>query len=187
MERFRIGKGRALAQMNAQGNDIYLRPLDGPELLLVDALNAEAVKDMHRRGLAPAVTVETSPGRFQAWVKVSEHPLPEGVRRPTVAGLACGFSKVGKFGRLAGFTNQQAAQNRAGRQPYVLASDSRRKVAAAAQPYLDALDRPVREHAAERQRLAQVGRERLIQLERQELVKVEKTTRAPRRDRGRSR
>jgi hypothetical protein len=50
--------------MNAQGGDIYFRPLDGPELLLVDALDAEAVKDMGRRGLAPAVTVETSSGHF---------------------------------------------------------------------------------------------------------------------------
>jgi hypothetical protein len=29
-----------LKRMNAQGGDIYLRPFDGPQLLLVEALNA---------------------------------------------------------------------------------------------------------------------------------------------------
>ena len=107
-----------LKRMNAQGGDIYLRPLDGLVLLLVDALDAQAVNDMRREGLAPAVTVETSSQRFQAWIKVSGHPLPEGGRKPTVAGLARGFSKVGEFGRLAGLTNQKAELSRTGRHPY---------------------------------------------------------------------
>lgn len=56
-----------LKRMNAQGGDIYVQPLGGPELFLVDALDAAALEDMRRQGLAPAMTVETSPGRFQAW------------------------------------------------------------------------------------------------------------------------
>jgi hypothetical protein len=36
--------------MNAQGGDIYFRPVDGPELLLVDALSAEGCEgDVHKR------------------------------------------------------------------------------------------------------------------------------------------
>jgi hypothetical protein len=147
---------RWLKRMNAQGGDIYLRPLDGPELLLVDALDAEAVKDMRRQGLAPAVTVETSSGRFQAWVKVSEHPLPEGVRKPTVAGLARGFSKAGEYGRLAGFTKQKAEPSRAGRYPYVLAHEATGKVAPAARQYLATIELHLREVAAEKQRRLQV-------------------------------
>jgi hypothetical protein len=50
-----------LIRMNAQGGDIYLRPLDGPELLLVDALSAEAVKGMHRQELAPASDYRNKP------------------------------------------------------------------------------------------------------------------------------
>jgi hypothetical protein len=157
-----------LKRMNAQGGDINLRPLDGPELLLVDALDAEAVKDMHRQGLAPAVTVETSPGRFQAWVKVSDRPISEGLRKPAVAGLARSFSKVGEYGRLAGFTNQQAAQNRTGQQPYVLASESTGKVAPAAQQYLRTVELHLREAATEQLRL----------------VAAEKARRAPPRGRG---
>ena len=141
-----------LKRMNAQGGDIYLRPLDGPELVLVDALDAEAVKDMRRQGLAPAVTIETSPGRFQAWLKVSDRPLREGLRKPAVAGLARSFSKVGEYGRLAGFTNQQAEQNRAGQQPYVLASDATRKVAPVAKKYLATIELYLQEVATEKLR-----------------------------------
>jgi hypothetical protein len=35
--------------MDAEGGDIYPRQLDWPELLLVDARKAEAIKDMHRK------------------------------------------------------------------------------------------------------------------------------------------
>jgi hypothetical protein len=140
-----------LKRMNARGGDIYLRPLDGPELLLVDALNAEALDDMHRQGLAPALTIETSPGRFQAWVKVSDHPLPGGLREPAVAGLARSFPKAGEYGRLAGFTNQRIEPNPAGRQPFILARPATGKVAPTAQPYPAAIQRHLSELAAEKQ------------------------------------
>jgi hypothetical protein len=96
-----------LKRMNAQGGDILLRPLDGPELLLVDALDAEAVKDMRRQGLAPAVTIETSPGRFQAWVKVSDHLLPEVLRKPVVAALARVFPTVAS---MAGWPDSRTSR-----------------------------------------------------------------------------
>lgn len=160
-----------LKRMNAQGGDIYLRPLDGSQLLLVEALNAEALEDMRMQGLAPALTVETSPGRFQAWVKLSDHPLPEELRKHAVSGLARVLPKVGQHGRLAGFTNQQVERNPVGRQPFVLAHDAAGKVAPAAQPYLAAMERHLRELAAEKQRL----------------IDAEKARRAPRHDRGRSR
>jgi hypothetical protein len=142
-----------LKRMNAQGGDIYIRPLDGPELLLVDALNAEALKDMHRGGLAPAVSIETSPGRFQAWVKVSDHPLPEELRKQAVEGLARGFSKFDEYGRLAGFTNQMAEQRRGGRHPYVLAHDATGKVSPAAEQYVGTIAQHLRAVATERSRL----------------------------------
>jgi hypothetical protein len=160
-----------LKRMNAQGGDIYLRPFDSPQLLLVEALNAEALEDMRMQGLAPALTIETSPGRFQAWVKLSDHPLPEELRKHAVSGLARVLPKVGQHGRLAGFTNQQVERNPVGRQPFVLAHDATGKVAPAAQPYLAAMERHLRELAAEKQRL----------------IDAEKARRAPRHDRGRSR
>jgi hypothetical protein len=160
-----------LKRMNAQGGDIYLRPLDGPELLLVDALNAAAVEDMRRQGLAPAMTVETSPARYQAWVKLSDHPLPEELRKHAVSGLARVLPKFGQHGRLAGFTNQQVQSNPAGRQPFVLGHEATGKVASAAQPYLAAIEWHPRELTAEKQRL----------------INAEKAQKAQRHDRGRSR
>jgi hypothetical protein len=146
-----------LKRMNAEGSDISLRPLDGPELLLVDALDMDAVKDMHRQGLAPALTIQTSPGRFQAWVKVSEHRLPEGLRKPVVAGVARILPKLGDYGRLAGFTNQKAEHSRAGRYPYVLAHEPTGKIAPAARQYLETQLRAV---ATEKQRLDDAAKAR---------------------------
>lgn len=160
-----------LKRMNAQGGDIYLRPLDGSALLLVDGLNIAALEEMRKRGLVPAMTVETSPGRFQAWVKLSDHPLPEELRKHAVSGLARILLKVGPYGRLVGFTNQQVDPNKAGRQPFVLTHDATGKVAPAAQSYLADIERHLRELAAEKQRL----------------IDAEKAQKAPRHDRGRSR
>jgi hypothetical protein len=168
-----------LKRMNAQGGDIYIRPLDGPELMLVDGLDAEALDGFRSKGLAPAAVIETMPGLLQAWVKLSDHPLQEGLRKPAISGLARIFPKVGEHGRLAGFTNQQVEANRAGRQSYVLVLDATGKVAPSAQPYLDAIDRLLREHAYKKQQLAHVEKQRVAQ--------VEKAIRATHRDRGRSR
>jgi hypothetical protein len=149
-----------LKRMNAQGGDIYLRPLEGPELLLVDALDAEAVKDMSRQGLTPAVTVETSLGRFQAWVKLSVHQL-EGMRAHAVAGLTRVLPKVARYsklGRLAGFTNQQVESNPAGGQPFVLLAGATGAVAPATEPYLAAIEKHLQGLAAKKHRLADLGK-----------------------------
>lgn len=184
-----------LKRMNAQGSDIYIRPIDGPELMLADGLDAESLERIRSKGLAPAAVIETAPGCFQAWVKLSDRPVPEEQRQPAASGLARMFPKVGEHGRLAGFANQQVAANPAGRQSYVLAREATGKVAPSARAYLDAIDRLLRGHAVgrqrtaqfERERLDQVGRQRLVQGERDRLVHGEKDLRAPRRDRGWSR
>ena len=44
------------------------------------------LEKMRRDGFAPAATIETSPGNYQAWVKLSDKPLSADVRR--VAALA---------------------------------------------------------------------------------------------------
>jgi hypothetical protein len=43
-----------LKRRNAQGGDIYIRPLFGPDLLLVDALSTDALKEMCSKGFTPA-------------------------------------------------------------------------------------------------------------------------------------
>jgi hypothetical protein len=95
--------------------------------------------------------------------------------RPTqhaISGLVRVLPKVGQYGRLPGFTNQQIEANRAGRKPYVIAHEATGKVAPAAQPYVAAIEQHLRELAATKQ---------------QQQVAAEVARRAQHRDRGPSR
>ena len=74
--------------MNARGHDIHIRPAGEHGLVLVDGLQKEAIERMKHDGLAPAATVEASPGSYQAWIKVSDEALAPQVRRITAEALA---------------------------------------------------------------------------------------------------
>jgi hypothetical protein len=160
-----------LKRMNAQGGDIYLRPLDGSKLLLVDALNADAVKAMHGHRLTPAIIFETSQGRFQAWVTLSDRHLPEGLCKQAVPSLIPVLPEIRKYGRLSGFTNQQVEPDAAGRQPFVLAHHRTAPVAPVAKTYLADVEKALSELGAKVLRPVEAGK---------------KTRRKP-HDRGRSR
>ena len=158
-----------LKRMNAQGHDVYIRPAGEYGLVLVDDLKPQALERMKATGFAPAATLETSPGHYQAWVKLADQPLSDEVRRLAAQGLAEQYggnpnsAHPHRYGRLAGFTNQKPEHTRDdGRQPYVLAHDCPGQVATAAPAYLErieqALEAAERAHRQERQ--AQRGRER---------------------------
>ena len=70
-----------LKRMNAKGNDIYIRPAGEHGLVLVDDLTADKLASMNKDGFQSAARIETSPGNFQAWVKLSDKPLSADVRR----------------------------------------------------------------------------------------------------------
>jgi hypothetical protein len=131
-----------LKRMNARGNDIYVRPDGDHGLVLIDDLKPDALERMQRTGYAPAAILETSPGNFQAWVKLSEAPLSVAVRTRAARGLAQHYggdlnSADGRhYGRLAGFTNQKPQHTRHNRQPYVLAQACPGTIARAAAAYL---------------------------------------------------
>jgi hypothetical protein len=118
-----------LKRLNARGGDILVRPLGGPELRLIASLDADGVDKLGSNGLAPAATVETRPGRFEAWVKLSDHPLPPSLRDALLARIARVFGGTGLYGRLAGFTNQQANTDTAGRHPFALLHNATGQVA----------------------------------------------------------
>nr|WP_237491089.1 DNA-primase RepB domain-containing protein [Malikia spinosa] len=158
-----------LKRMNAQGHDVYIRPAGEHGLVLVDDLKPQALERMKAAGFAPAATLETSPGHYQAWVKLADQPLSDEVRLMAAQGLAEQYggdlnrADPHRYGRLAGFTNQKPEHTRDdGRQPYVLAHDCPGQVATAAPAYLErieqALEAAERAHRQERQ--AQRGRER---------------------------
>lgn len=123
-----------LKRMNAQGNDIYIRPSQQERhgLVLVDDLKKESVTRMKEAGHTPALIVETSPRNFQAWVKLP--PSPDELRKETARELARTYggdpmsADARHYGRLAGFTNQKEKYRDAfGQQPFVLARDTNGK------------------------------------------------------------
>lgn len=121
-----------LKRQNAQGNDIYIRPSkDEPHgLVLVDDLKKEALARMKADGYAPALITETSPGNFQAWVKLPG-AAQEDTRKEAARELAKAYegdpmsADARHYGRLSGFTNQKPKhRNIFGQQPYALARDT---------------------------------------------------------------
>jgi len=132
-----------LKRMNAQGNDIYIRPAADVAhgLVLVDDLAEHEIDDMKAAGHEPALVVETSPKNYQAWVKVADN-APDDHRGVIARDLVqmydadAGSADSRHYGRLAGFTNQKDEHTtRAGYQPWVLCRESS-GVAATAGPQL---------------------------------------------------
>lgn len=119
-----------LQRQNAKGDDIYIRPAgDNHALVLVDDLKKSAIEQMKAKGYAPAAIVETSPGNYQCWVKISDTPQPADVRKLAAQALAKHFggdlnsADSQHYGRLAGFTNRKPKHEKQGRSPYVLAHE----------------------------------------------------------------
>lgn len=135
-----------LKRLNAKGENIYVRPSSGSGVVLVDDLKADAIKRMVADGFAPAAVIETSPGNYQAWVKLSVGPLSDLVRLRAAEGLAkkyggdAGSVDANHYGRLAGFTNRKPANMRNGRAPFVLAHDCPGDVAKGASEALKRID-----------------------------------------------
>ena len=135
-----------LKRMNARGNDIYIRPAGEHGLVLVDDLKSEALQRMQRDGFTPAATIETSPGNYQAWVKLADQPLPTEIRQVAARELAKTYNgdlnsaDSRHYGRLAGFTNQKPQHTHDRRQPYVLAHECPGKVAESALNILEHID-----------------------------------------------
>ena len=105
-----------LKRMNAKGHGVFVRPAGDHGLTLVDELKAEDVDRLKRSGFAPAVTLETSPGVYQAWVKLADGAVSAETRELAAHVLAKGFDGAAvtdgqPYGRLAGFTNWQRAQD----------------------------------------------------------------------------
>lgn len=147
-----------LKRMNARGNDVYIRPAGEHGLVLVDDLKPEQLARMKAEGWAPAATIQTSPGNYQAWVKLSDKPLSADVRRIAAQELAKRYggdpnsADSPHDGRLAGLTNQKPQHTRDGRQPYVLAHDCPGKVASAAPEYLERIEQHLDRVAAQHER-----------------------------------
>jgi hypothetical protein len=117
---------RFLRVRNCQGCDVYIQPYAGNQnagYILVDLDRADpmVVEVMVANGHDPCVVLQTSPGRLQAWVRLSTSPLEPAVA--TAAGKYLARRYGGDLastdwrhlGRLAGFTNQKPARRTPGR------------------------------------------------------------------------
>lgn len=143
-----------LKRMNARGSDIHVRPVDGPELLLIRPLQASHLEAMRLRGLEPAAIIEASPGQFQAWLKLAEQRLLDEKREMLIRTFSGRDADLHGYGRLAGFTNQHIDPDALGRQPYVLAHKTTGKIAPGAEKLLDVVAERMRNEKLELQRIA---------------------------------
>jgi hypothetical protein len=117
-----------LKHMNAQGHDIFVRPAreKSQGVVLLDDVSRSTLRALERDGRSPAAVVETSPGNYQAWIRVArEAPAPElgRVSRSLAREYGADMRSVGAqhYGRLAGFTNQKEQHRTAeGLQPFAL-------------------------------------------------------------------
>ncbi len=119
-----------LRARNAEGYNIYVRPLadEGMNvgLVLVDDLSMDRIAQMHCEGFGPAAVTETSPGNYQAWVRLADRPLAADLATAAARELMERYggdpasADYKHYGRLAGYTNRKPERARAdGLQPFV--------------------------------------------------------------------
>lgn len=132
-----------LKRMNARGYDVTVRPAGQHGLVLLDGLQQADVQRMDARGWHSAAVVEVQHGRFQAWIKLSVHPVADALRGQAASRLAAELCRsvsaitVAEFGALAGLTCHapRMAEGQAAR--YALLQASSGAVASAAAPCLE--------------------------------------------------
>lgn len=122
---------------NREGYDVYFRPFAsdhnaGYLLLDLDHPVPGILARLRAQGHEPSVVVETSPGRWQAWIRVSPQPLRPELATRVAQRLAQIYAADPAsadwrhLGRLVGFTNRKPARRLAnGLAPWVKLIDAR--------------------------------------------------------------
>ena len=147
---------RFLRVRNREGCDIYLHPYAedlnaGYILIDLDGADPAVLSAMRANGHEPCVVLQTSPAHWQAWVHVSDSPLPPAVATAVGRHLAhlYGGDRASAdwrhLGRLAGFTNQKPQRRHGnGYPPWVKVIHTAVGLAS----HADRLLQAAREHAA---------------------------------------
>lgn len=120
------------ASANTRGGNIFMRlgPFSRdahPGIVMLDDLTAGAVEQLSRDGFDPCLVIETSPGNYQAWIRLIAHGVIDyNVVTQVVRHLAHVYGGDGRAvsprqpGRLPGFTNRKAKHQLAdGKFPFV--------------------------------------------------------------------
>lgn len=147
---------------NAEGHHIYIRPQGSVGLILMDDIGLGTIGRLEQDGFKPAAVIETSPSNYQAWIRVSEEPIPEALATKAARILAEKYQADPNsadwrhYGRLAGFTNQKpeyiAEYSKA---PYVLAHNCPGGLAEQATALLEEAGKVLEQEKAEREKQAQ--------------------------------
>ncbi len=132
-----------LKRMNARGYDVTVRPAGPHGLLLLDGLQEADLQRLDARGWQSAAVVEVQHGRFQAWIKLSRHPVADALRGQAASRLASDLYRsasaitVAEFGALAGLTCHAPHMAEGPAARYALLQASGGTVATAAAPCLE--------------------------------------------------
>ena len=132
-----------LKRMNARGYDVTLRPAGQHGLVLLDGLQEADLQRLDARGWQSAAVVEVLHGRFQAWIKLSVHPVADALRGQAASRLASDLCRSGsaitvaEFGALAGLTCHAPGMAEGPAARYALLQASSGTVATAAAPCLE--------------------------------------------------
>jgi hypothetical protein len=122
---------RFLRIRNREGYDVYFRPYAsdnnaGYILLDLDRPAPGMLASLWAQGHEPSIVVETSPGRLQAWIRVSRQPLPPPLATRlsrTLAQLYAADPASADWrhvGRLVAFTNRKPQRRQSdGLSPWV--------------------------------------------------------------------
>ena len=150
-----------IAARNTTGSSIYVRPartLEEHPWILVDDLTAAALKKM-KVGHSPGIVVETSPGNFQAWVRI-QRAVAVDIRTSIARTLKTRYDAdpgaVGgtQFGRMPGTTNRKPSRKLAtGQAPFAALRHAGAEVAHVEIPTSDGIQpttRPPQQAAGER-------------------------------------
>ena len=96
---------RFLRVRNREGCDVYIQPYAGDQnagyiLVDLDSAGPTVPELMRAQGHAPCVVLETSPGHWQAWIRLSASPVEPAVATAAGKQLARAYGGFGQY-RLA--------------------------------------------------------------------------------------
>jgi len=146
-----------LKRENAMGADIYVRPAgkDNQGLTLVHGMNRTQVEALKRDKFEPALVLQTSPERFQAWVKLTDKILcersSEALSKAIAAKYGQGVAQAtsSDSGYLAGFLNRDSElETSRGQNPRVLCLESTGQKASYGEAFTDFVIEKVRKEQA---------------------------------------
>ena len=135
-----------LKYLNAQGYNVFLSPCvaGGVTDVLLDDINLQTLARLQNDGFEPHYYLETSPGNYQAIIKLSDTLIDKNIQKfisiqlANICSADINSTDPGHFFRLAGFTNRKEKyRTSAGLYPFVKLYPGILKPCAKGKDYID--------------------------------------------------